>query len=134
MVCAPRTISAPMITVITSNTCVMPPVGAGTAGMNISSSTVTAKLFSPNPAPSWPTVFGSSLLSQRSSWSLKGPRSTVRATDARPETEPLARERAVGGAPGSIGTPRPRGERDDDRPEDPRDHGHHVTQPATLDS
>jgi hypothetical protein len=51
IVCAPITISAAMMMVMTSKTCVMPPVGAGSAGTNIRSSTVTAKPFWPKTPP-----------------------------------------------------------------------------------
>ncbi len=57
---------------IASKTCVTPPVGSGRAGTNISSMIVTAKLFSANTLPMPPSVFGSSLRSQLSSWSLNG--------------------------------------------------------------
>ena len=50
--------------VMTSKTCEIPPVGSGSAGRNISSRIVTAKLFSANVSPSAPSVFGASLLSQ----------------------------------------------------------------------
>ena len=55
-----------------SNTWLIPPVGSGRAGTNIRSRIVTAKLFSANTSLSAPSVFVSSLRSQRSSWSLKG--------------------------------------------------------------
>ena len=49
---APSTISAPSNAVIASKTCVMPPVGAGIAGEDTYTSTVTAKLFSWKTRPS----------------------------------------------------------------------------------
>ena len=73
-----------------SNTWLIPPVGRGSAGTNIKSRIVTAKLFSANTSLSAPSVLVSSLESQRSSWwlncwsvsvsSVIAPRQTVRAT------------------------------------------------------
>ncbi len=75
----PSTICAARTTVIASNTCVTPPVGRGRAGRNIRSMIVTAKLFSANTWFTAPSVFGSSLRSQRSSWSLNGSSNDVPA-------------------------------------------------------
>ena len=63
----PSTIWDAMTTVITSKTCVMPPVGNGSAGTNMSSMIVTAKLFSPKASPRASSVFGPSACSQSSS-------------------------------------------------------------------
>ena len=68
----PSTISAARITAITSNRWLTPPVGRGVAGSSISSRIATAKLFSENTSFSAPSVFGWSLRSHPSSWSLNG--------------------------------------------------------------
>jgi hypothetical protein len=80
----PATISAPSTIVISSNTWVTPPVGSGSAGTNISTRMVAAKLRSPNTRPSSPSVFGESPRSQASSSSLKRAASGVSESSTRP--------------------------------------------------
>ncbi len=57
---------------ISSKICVIPPVGSGNAGRNISITTTTAKLFSAKTLVSESIVLGPLLLSQASSLSLNG--------------------------------------------------------------
>src|SRR5665213_471487 len=68
----PATNWAANSTVITSNTWVIPPVGAGSAGTNIKNRMVTAKAFSAKTSVRLPSVFGESPSSHASSWSLNG--------------------------------------------------------------
>ena len=56
--------------VMTSSTCVAPPVGSGSAGSAMSSAKTIAKLRSPKTSMRLPSVFGASPVSQRSSCSL----------------------------------------------------------------
>ena len=55
---------------MTSNTCVAPPVGTGSAGTPSRTTNRIAKLFFSNSSMRLATLFSPSLASQRSSWSL----------------------------------------------------------------
>ena len=99
----PTTNWAANSTVITSNTWVIPPVGAGRAGTNIKNRMVTAKAFSAKTSVRSPSVFGESPSSHASSWSLNG-RSPCAPRPPRVRPGPRSRQRGRGQGLGAAST------------------------------